>query len=381
MDLKLEELQRVAKITIKEEQKNSAIRDELFRVFGPPVMVSKSCERVAEAANEQLDFFESTGQTDYKSAKTSILVEALMSKHSEVRKLAARLLPIRLAERLLSDPSSSVRCAVAKRLPYGSLKESIRKFPNDDQLLTIVKQKRLQESGLPNVKPVEEPFDMYGEEPLGDAVKTRSTGKDLPDSWYERLASKLCKEYGGNIEGNWEETVATRVVASHYSTTGVKLDREKLLKCIYDCIKAREEEVLGEGSLKAIAARLLRESHLDDAVLPVIEDRNDPAADLVESSLSNSQYIEEAEKVFSIRKASVPAGIKKYRLGEGNHKETLIPVNAKVPGGKMTVTAENALDRYVDSWNKRQALEGEPYRLSWGPGAALDSVSFNLTLK
>jgi len=381
MDLKLEELQRVAKITIKEEQKNSAIRDELFRVFGPPVMVSKSCERVAEAANEQLDFFESTGQTHYKSAKTSILVEASMSKHSEVRKLAARLLPIRLAERLLNDPSSSVRCAVAKRLPYGSLKESIRKFPNDDQLLTIVKQKRLQESGLPNVKPVEEPFDMYGEEPLGDAVKTRSTGKDLPDSWYERLASKLCKEYGGNIEGNWEETVATRVVASHYSTTGVKLDREKLLKCIYDCIKAREEEVLGEGSLKAIAARLLRESHLDDAVLPVIEDRNDPAADLVESSLSNSQYIEEAEKVFSIRKASVPAGIKKYRLGEGSHKETLIPVNAKVPGGKMTVTVENALDRYVASWNKRQALEGEPYRLSWGPGAALDSVSFNLTLK
>lgn len=381
MDLKLEELQRVAKITIKEEQKNSAIRDELFRVFGPPVMVSKSCERVAEAANEQLDFFESTGQTHYKSAKTSILVEASMSKHSEVRKLAARLLPIRLAERLLNDPSSSVRCAVAKRLPYGSLKESIRKFPNDDQLLTIVKQKRLQESGLPNVKPVEEPFDMYGEEPLGDAVKTRSTGKDLPDGWYERLARKLCKEYGGNIEGNWEETVATRVVASHYSTTGVKLDREKLLKSIYDCIKAREEEVLGEGSLKAIAARLLRESHLDDAVLPIIEDRNDPVADLVESSFSTSQYIEEAEKIFNIRKASVPAGIKKYRLGEGSHKEALIPVNAKVPGGKMTVTVENALDRYVDSWNKRQALEGEPYHLSWGPGAALDSVSFNLTLK
>jgi hypothetical protein len=384
MHLKLEELQRVAKKTIKEEQKHTSIRDELFRVFGPPVMVSKNCEKVAEAVNEQLDLFESSGREVQRGfVKTSVLVEASVSPSPTVRKVAARLLPVKMAVRLLNDPSSSVRCAAAKRLPYESLKESIKRFPNDDQLRSIVRKKKLNESGLPKPEEVDEPFDMYGEEPLGSAVKTRVSDKDLPDTWYERLAHKLCSDYGGNLEGQWEETLATRVVASHYSTTGVKLDREKLLKCIYDCIEEREDAVLGEGSLKSIANRLIRESYLDDSVMPILEeDRNDPVADLLESNCSSAQYIDDAEKLFCIKKSSVPAGIKKYRLGEGHLVETHVPVNGKIPGGKMTATVENALDRYVDSWNKRQALAGEPYRLSWGPHAStIGMVGFNLQLK
>ena len=114
----------------------------------------------------------------------------------------------------------------------------------------------------------------------------------------------------------------------------------------------------------------------------VDEDRNDPVSDLLESNYSSAKYIEEAEKLFSVRKSTVPAGIKKYRIGEGSHVETLVPVNGRIPGGSMTATAEQALDRYVDSWNKRQALAGEPYRLSWGPHASgIDMVGFNLQLK
>jgi len=382
MHLKLEELQKVVKKTIKEEQRHSAIREELFRVFGPPVMISKNHEKVAEAVNEQLDICESTGRQIQRGiVKTSILVEASVDDSAIVRKMAARLLPEKMVVRLLNDPSSSVRCAAAKRCAYSLVKESIKKFPHDDQLKTIVRLKKLQEAGLPTPKVNDEPFDMYGEEPLGDAARTKYSDKDFSDEWYSRLAHKLCTEYGKNLEGNWEETIATRVAASQYSVSGAKIDREKLLKCIYDCVKEREDAILGEGSLKAIAKRLLREAHMDDAVMPLIEDRNDPVSDLLESNCSSAKYVEEAEKLFSVRKSTVPAGIKKYRLGEGSHKETLIPVNAKVPGGNMNVTVENALDRYVDSWNKRQALEGEPYRLSWGLGAALDSVSFNLTLK
>ena len=383
MHLKLEELQRVAKKTIKEEQKHASIRDELFRVFGPPVMVSKNCDRVAEAVNEQLDLSESSGRIVQRgSVKTSVLVEASVSPYAVVRKVAARLLPGKMAARLLNDPSSSVRCAAAKRLPYESLKESIKRFPSDDQLRTIARQKKLHEAGLPKPEVDDEPFDMYGEEPLGDAAKTWVKDKDLPDSWYERLAHKLCSEYGTNLEGQWEETLATRIVASHFSTTGVKLDRDKLLKAIYDCIKEREDAVIGEGSLKSIARRLLKESYMDEAVMPVIEARNNPVADLLGSNCSSAQYIEDAEKLFSVRKSTVPAGIKKYRLGEGHHGETLIPVNGKIPGGKLDSTTEQALDRYVDSWNKRQALSGEPYRLSWGPHATgIDMVGFNLQLK
>jgi hypothetical protein len=384
MHLKLEELQQVAKKTIKEEQKHSFIRDELFRVFGPPVMVSKSCERVADAVNEQLDLSESSGRVVQRDViKTSVLVEASVSPCASIRKIAARLLPGKMAARLLNDPSSSVRCAAAKRFPYESLKESVRKFPADDQLRAIARQKKLHEAGLPKPKEVDEPFDMYGEEPLGDSAKTWTTDKDQPDSWYERLAHKLCSEYGSNLEGQWEELIATRYVASHFSTTGVKLNRDKLLKAIYDCIEEREDAVIGEGSLKSIASRLLKESYLDDAVIPIIDEaRNNPVADLLESNCSSAQYIEDAEKLFSVRKSSVPAGIKKYRLGEGHHGETLIPVNGKIPGGKIDSTTEQALDRYVDSWNKRQAIAGEPYKLSWGPhGSSFDMVGFNLELK
>ncbi len=384
MHLKLKELQQVAKKTIKEEQKYATIREEFFRVFGPPVMVSKNCDRVAEAVNEQLDLSEaSRREVQRGSVKTSVLIEASISNSVALRKVAARLLPEKMAVRLLEDQSSSVRCAAAKRLPYALVRESIKNFPNDDQFLTIVKQKKLQESGLPAPKEIDEPFDMYGEEPLGDAIKTWSSDKDLPATWYERLAHKLCSEYGGNLEGNWEETIATRIVASHYSTTGVKLDRDKLLNAIYDCTKEREDAVLGEGSLKAIASRLLRESYLDDAVMPIVDEtRNNPIADLLESNCSSAQYIDDAEKLFFVRKSTVPAGIKKYRLGEGHRGETLIPVNGKIPGGKMDSTTEQALDRYVDSWNKRQAIAGEPYRLSWGPHATgIDMVGFNLQLK
>lgn len=383
MHLKLEELHKVVKKTIKEEQRHTALREELFRVFGPPVMVSKNHEKVAEAANEQLDIAESAGKQVQRSVvKTSILVEASVDNSATVRKLAARLLPEKMITRLLNDPSSSVRCAAAARLSYSLVKEAVKRHPQDDQLRSIVRQKKIQEAGLPKPKEVDEPFDMYGEEPLGDAVKTKVSDKDMSDAWYSRLASKLCSDYGGNLEGNWEEVLATRVVASHFSTTGVKLDREKLLKAIYDCIKEREDAVIGEGSLKNLAKRLLRESYAEEmSVMPVIEDRIDPITDLVESNCSTAEYVDTAEKLFKVMKSSVPAGIKKYRLGEGTHKETQIPVKGKIPGGKITVVVETALDRYVDSWNKRQAIAGEPYTLSWGPGATSDSVSFNITLK
>lgn len=383
MHLKLEELQRVAKETIKEEQNNKSLREELFRVLGPSVMVSKNCEKVTIAANEQLDLLESLNRpVDRNEFKTSVLIEAAKSKFSSARKIAARLLPERIAARLLTDPSSSVRCAAARRSSYILVKEAFKRFPNDDQLRTITREKRLHEAGLAAPEVVDEPFDMYGEEPLGASVKQKITG-DLPDTWYERLAHKICSEYGGNLEGQWEEIIATRIVASHFSTTGVRLDRDKLLKLIYDCIKTREDAVLEEGSLKSISARLMRESYLDEAVLAIHdEERNNPVADLLESNFSSAQYVEEAEKLFSIRKSIVPAGIKKYRLGEGSHVETMIPVNGKIPGDKMDATSESALDRYVESWNKRQAISGEPYVLSWGPhGSGINMVGFHLQLK
>lgn len=381
MQLKLKELQRVAKETMKEEKFRNALREEFFRLFGPPVMVSKKCEKVAEAVDEHLDFLEAVAQeVPRDQISTPLFVEAATCNSAVIRRVAARLLPERYTIKLLSDPSSSVRHAAAKRLPYNIVKEAVKRYP-DDQMIMIAKAKRLAEAGLPKPKEATEPFDIYGDEPLGNAVK-QHPGVGLSDEWYERLASKLCKEYGSNLEGQWEEVLATRVAASHYATSGVKLDRDKLLKSIYACLKDRDDAVLGETSLKSIAKSLLESASLDDEMLPVVEEIEDPLAKLIEVDHSSAQYVKIAEQIFDIKKSVVPAGIKKYRIGEGHKVETHIPVKGKVPGGRITSSVEKVLDNYVGHWNNQQSLKGEPYRMNWFPNPTdAGFVGFHVELK
>lgn len=384
MQLKLKELQTVAKATIKEERSLNNLRDEMFRVLGPSVMMPGSHAYLATQFNERLDLLESTGRAPRQGAfKNSVLLEVANSRIPDVRKLAARLLPERYVHKYLSDSSSAVRCAAARRLPLDVLKEALHRNPADDNLRLIAKQKRLQEAGIPTPKPVTEPFDIHGEEPLGDAVKGHQEEK-FSDEWYMRMAHKLCAEYGANLEGNWEEILATRIAASYKATSHVTVDREKLLKAIYDCLKEREDAILGEGSLSMLARRLRKEAHLDEAVMPVLEENVvDPITDLVESFMSSQAYVEKAETLFGIKKSSVPASIKKHRLGESNAKETAIPILGRLPAGQtFSPKVETALDRYVDSWNSQQKSNGEPYRLSWSPHpAAINMVGFNLELK
>jgi hypothetical protein len=384
MQLKLKELQTIVKSTIKEEKSLSKLREEMFRVLGPAVNVPGEHKRLAALFNEQLDLLESTSRFPRREEfRLSVLLEVADSKIPDVRRLVARLLPERYMPRFLQDPNSSVRCAAARRSSYGLVKESLRKNPKDELLRSIAAQKRLDESGLPTPKPVTEPFDMYGDEPLGDVVKSPSEEK-LSDEWYYRTAHKLCAEYGTNLEGQWEEVLATRVAASYMATSHVSIDREKLLQAIYDCIKEREDAVLGEGSLKMLVRRLRNTAHFSDAVMPVLKENVfDPVADLVESRCSAYDYIEKAETVFGIKKSYVPAGIKKHRLGEASTRETAVPVLGRLPTGfRLDSQVETALDKYVAAWNTHQRMTGEPYKLSWSPHPAeVNMIGFNLELK
>ena len=383
MKLKLKELQNVAKTTMKEERAVNNLREEIVNVLGPSVNVLGSHNYFASFVNDHLDVLESTGRFPHQGAiRTTTLIEASGSKFEEIRKVAARLLPKKFISKFLNDSNSSVRCAAAKRLPYSIIKEAVKFFTDDDQLRTVVQTKRLHEAGLPSPKIIDEPFDMYREGPLGNAVKTHSLD-DLPDSWYERLASKLCKEYGTNLEGQWEEILATRVATSNFATSSSNIDRDKLLKAIYACIKEREDLVLGEGSLRSIVRGLRKKEYLDESVMPIIDDHIDPVKELLEASLSSSAYVERAEKLFSVKKSYIPAGIKKYRIGEGYNAETEVPMLGRLPNGSsITSTTEKALDVYVDSWNKQQMIKGEPYKLSWNPHpSSINMVGFNLELK
>jgi hypothetical protein len=383
MHLKLRELQAVVKNEMKKDKSFSALREELFRVLGPSVMVSHSYGKVFEAANEQLDYLEATGRNLQEGViKTSLLIEAAGSDSIPARKLAARLLPLKFAKALIDDASASVRSAAAKRLPYSIVSEAVKRNPSDESLRLIARDKRIAESGVAAPKPVTEPFDMYGEEPMGAASKTPVPDDDLTDAQYDRWAHKLCQMYGGNLERQWEEIAATRHVASHYASTGVKLDRDKLLKKIYDCLDARDEAVMEEGSLKALASKMLSESSGEEAFMPIIEEEKDPVKELLESNYSSSRYVTEAETLFNVRKSYLPPGIKKYRLGEGIAKEVQVPMKATVPGSTIGVREEKALDLYVKHWNDQQARRGEPFKISWSQHpSGVNLVGFNLELK
>lgn len=383
MNLGLKQLQRVVKSTLKEEKSMKAFVEELRRSLGPGIMVSNKLREIAVAANEQLDIMEASGRPiDKGLLRVSVILEASSSSLPQVRKLAARLLPTKFSSRLIFDPDSSVRCAAAKSAPVNLVKEAAKRFPRDYELNAISHDKLLHEAGLPTPAITDDEFDMYGDGSMKSVAKlaVQYAGEDFPDSWYDRMAHKICKEYGGNLEGNWEEKIATNFCSHTYATNGVIIDRDKLLQAIFDCIEERENEVVKENHGANITAHLNKED-LDEAFMPIVEEEIDPIADLLEGNFSNADLIERVESFFKVKKANLPPGIKKYRVNEGFRGDTQIPVNARVPGG-FNSKSEKILDMYVSAWNKQQARLGEPYQLSWTPhSTTIDMVGFDVQLK
>lgn len=379
MHLRLRELQAVVKNEIKKEKSSNMLREELARVLGPSILVSKRAEDIYEAAHQQLDLLEATSRNRIQF-KTSVLVEASQMSSPAARRLAARLLPQKQSEFLAFDSNDSVRYEAAKRLSYSLLREAYKAHPTDQGLKSLVRERRLDESGISPEDYVDS-LEMY-RRPMGDTAKTRVVS-ELDDHWYEHIANKICKQYGGNLEAHWEEIAATRYASSYYATSGIKVDRDKLLQSIKDCLEARSEDVVEEGMSLRQMAKILREGAEDDIyVMPIIEETKDPVKDLLESNFGTSTYVSEAEALFSIRKSHLPNGIKKYRLGEGRTSEVKIPVLGEIPGESIGPNEERALDRYVDSWNQVQSRSGEPYKLSWSPHpAGINLVGFNLELK
>lgn len=382
MNLELKQLQYVVTGVMKEEKAMKVLVSELKKNLGMGIMVSNNLKEIALAANEQIDIMEASGhRIDRSKFKVSVLLEAANSSIPSVRKLAARLLPAKFGSKLVLDPVSSVRCSAAKNAPSKLVIEAVKKYPRDYQLQAIAKD-LLKEAGLPKPTPAKDEFDMYGKAPLGSVVKShpQHEGDDFPETWYIRIAKKICNDYGGNLERNWEEVAATNFCSHYYSTSKVIIDRDKLLEAIYDCIEERENQVVKEGHGANIIAHLDKEL-LQEAFMPIIEEKYDPIAELLESRMTSVDYVTKAEKLFNVRKSIVPPGIKKYCVNEGRNTEISIPVKGQVPGG-FNSRSELALDRYVEAWNKQQALRGEPYQLSWTPHpASIDMVGFHLQLK
>jgi hypothetical protein len=385
MRLRLEELQKVVKRAVNEERAADALRAEVNRVLGPAVIAEGRIEIVAEAANDRIDVLERTGRASRLAFRPGVTTRFLDHTNPEVRKFAARVVPEKFLGRLVNDRSSVVRAAVARRIPLNSVSEMLKKFPHDDEVRHIYKQRKLSEGGLPKPKVQDEPFDMYGEDRLGDAVK-QDEGAELSEQWYRSCAMRFMNDYGRNIEYTWEEVTARRYAASVKATSGVEIDEAKLLKAIKELIKEREDRALERSALKETLSFLRRQEDrelMSESAMPIIEEQEDPVRDLLESSLTPSTYVERANSVFRVQEATIPAGIRKYRLGELNARVSTVPVIGFLPHKRgFRAIDERALDAYCTNWNDRQAVQGEPLRLEWSnhPDDA-NKISFTVVLR
>jgi len=385
MSLKLGTLQRVAQKAVDEASAHDALREEIKRVLGPAVITEGPIALVAERANEHLDVLNGMGKQLTNEFKTSLLLKFAEHMSPEARKLAARMLPNKFIGRMAGDKNRSVRLAVARRLPLNALKEMLKNFPGDDELRLIARSKRLQEDGIAKPKVVDEPFDMYGEERLGDTVKQQQV-PELSDQWYDETAHKFIQDYGQNIEGQWEAPVAHRFCSSTKATSGVEVDEAKLLKSIQKQLKEKDDRALKRNELKEIAKRLREEADselLTESNIHMIGEETDAVTELVESGLMSTEYIEKMNVIFNVKEADMPRQLRKYRLGEGNSRNVMIPTIGRLPHSHgFRSIDEKALDRYVECWTSKQALAGEPLMLSWDPHPGeIGKVSFSVMLK
>lgn len=387
MRLSLKQLQAVVGRAVNEERAADGLRTEVSRVLGPVVITEGSVELVAEAANDRMDVLDRTGRSSRLEFKPSVMVKWLDHSNPEVRKFAARVVPSKFLANMTSDNNSAVRATVARRVPIGAVREMLKRFPKDDQIRVIYKEKRLAEAGLP--KPEEKPmgFDPAEDaERLGDSIK-QDEGPELSENWYHQLGLKFMQDYGGNIEDAWEEVAVRRFVASTKATSGVEIDEGKLLKAIKKLIEDREDRAMERSALKETLEWLNDQDEYEvlseTVAMPLITFDEDPVRDLYEGSLSPSTYIDEANSIFRVQEATVPPGIRKHRLGERNAKSSTMPVIGYLPHRHgFRALDERALDVYCKHWSDRQALQGEPLRLEWSNHPSdVNKISFNAILR
>jgi len=393
MRLNLRDLQAAVKRTLDEERAVEELKNEIKRVLGPAVIIEGRIEDVVQSANSWMDVLDRTGRSSRFDFLAQVTTGFLDHRHPSVREFAARVVPEKFLGKLTSDAEPKVRHIVASRVPLETVREMLKKFKNDDELRLIYRKRKaakLHEAGVsqPKAEPMgHDPVE--GAEAYGDAAKT-APGPELSETWYRQQAWRLMHEYGRNIEYAWEELAVRRFCNSIKATSLIEIDETKLLKCVKDLIKEKEElamerNSLRENALKSTLAYLeqqAEEEALNEGMLPELNEVEDPVRKLVEARLTGEQFIEQAKTLFRVQEGQLPMAIRKYRLGEGNTKVTPMPVIGWLPhGGSFRAIDERALDMFCEHWNKRQAAAGEPIRLQWTTHPVdLSKVGFTVSL-
>lgn len=381
MPLRFRELQSVAAKAIEEERITQSLVKEVRRVLGPSAYVDGTLKEVAEAAIYRLDVLERTGRNLDANFNRGLMLRLSTSADPTVRRLAARTLPVNDIFSMAGDHHQGVRVEAAKRLPVKLVKEMAARYPGDDAVGNVLKA-RLHEAGLPQPKVNKEEFDIYGKKRLG-STKQQGVEEKLSDAYYKTLAKKIILDYSGNLENTWEEIAVHRYVASSKATSGVEIDEIKLYKEVKKMLRDREDAKLekAKSSLKEIAQRL-RTEDLNES-LDIAASEVDPVEDLLNAGLSAADYVNKANVVFNVKESTLPPGIRKYKLAEGQAASQSVPCIGRLPHGLgFRSIDEKALDAYCTHWTARQALQGEPLRLEWSTHPdEVNKFSFNVVLR
>jgi hypothetical protein len=348
MSLKLGKLQKAASQVVLEEKSLKLLSQELVRSLGPTIVTSYGLKVMAESANDRLDVMERLGRSP-EPVSTAILLKFSDSSLKEVRKLVARLVPSKLLVNFVNDKDSSVRATVARRLPSHIVKEMKERHPGDDQLLSIYREKKLNEG----IKLLDDKhFDMYGDLRMGDAEEVEHPG--LTDAWYDSMSRKIIASYGGNLERQWEESAVNRFCNS-LKSQGVEVDPVKLLDSVYDHLSKRDKRAMDESA------------SFDVDFMPIFEEPEDnPVKKLVEGKTSPNEFVKTFEDIFKVVKTTVENPGRKLGIMENISRVTL-PAYCTIPTRGLGVLEEKALDAYARHWSSMQRLSGSAYKMSWTP--------------
>lgn len=363
--LAIGDLQRLVDRTIDEERVAEALRAEIRRTLSPAVIADGPIARVIREANERLDVLAHTGR------RVDIRIPSGAFKHGDpgVRMLAAKVAPIGQLRRLMNDRDPSVRAAVALRLPSSAVSEMMRKFPRDDQLRSIVRQKHLKEAEEREGTTAavfatsDDPFDMNGDERLGRPTK-QDPGPELSQLFYDELALKFMLDYGDTIEDSWDAKLVQRYTSSVRVTSGVDIDPKKLLDSIRALMTARDDRAMARSPLKETVAWLDRRERRREKVLPIVEFKADPVRTLIEGRLTSSEYVGAVNELFSVEETKPHSSLVRVHGADG--LPSTVPVVGRLPHDRgFRAIDEVALDAYCERWSERCRLSGGSLVLEW----------------
>ena len=350
--MKLSKLREIVAGAINEGQLVNDLREHATSRLGI-LKYSDDIVELASAINERMDAIKLSG---YDVPDLNVeLFEAIDQNHSEpeVRKLLARILPVNRIGKYAVDESSKVRCAVAERVNENIIKKMIRRFPDDDQLRVIFREKRRQR--------------------LAEAAeKTTEPDVDLSDAWYENKAIEICRDYNNVLDRGWQIKAAKNFCSSTKATSGVVVDCDKLVKAINDVLKVQDERNLELSENRIVEQRSY--DYFD------FSDIRNPVQELLESS--NFDYVNKFVSTFNLKYASLTAEARKFMLSEGLSVPK-VPAVATLPhDGVLNESDEKALDRFCECWNRRQEAKKEPLVISWFPDPSRENgVLFKVSVK